>query len=153
MRIDCKGYYVETGKNSFSIYKNDILWVKLPIASQVNANGETDRDTYTPTLQSEKVGDKHIFTWSTASSLWWRKQYILEVAPTFFLFKMRVNGTGSLDSLKLANIFYPSLMTITKQATQKPLLKAALSILAEPFRRCMFCLSPLRMRQAHLVSA
>ncbi len=100
MRVDCKDYYVEVTENTFSIYKNDILWVKLPISSQVNANGETDRDTYTPTLQSETVGDKHIFTWSTASSLWWRKQYILEVAPTYFLFKMRVNGKGSVDNLK-----------------------------------------------------
>jgi len=34
MRVDCKDHYIEVEKDSFSIYKNDILWVKLPIALQ-----------------------------------------------------------------------------------------------------------------------
>lgn len=103
MEVKCKNYIVNATEEGFSVTKGDILWVKLPIAIEVNANGLTDRDEFKKHFSFETEKEKSIFKWTTSSNLWSRKEYVLEVAKDYFLFYVNVKGNGKVDSVVYFN--------------------------------------------------
>jgi len=93
---------VKINQNGFEIAAFGETWFRLPAAVCVHADGQTDADErFLPmkSLQATKIGEKTVYTWCTVSNLWSKKEYILEVAPAWARFYVRVEGEHLVDSL------------------------------------------------------
>lgn len=103
MRIKCNGYEINVENGCFSVVKNNCLWVKLPACCAVDANGKKDVDEFDSKCISEEKNGKTVFTWHTASNIWERKTYTLEITDRWFLFRTSVRGNGTVDNVRYFN--------------------------------------------------
>lgn len=98
--MQCGNFEIRVDESSFAFVKNGVQWLKLPVVSCVDADGKQDQDLFGLHLQTREEDAKRVFTWTTASSLWMKKQYVLEVRSDCVLYFIHVEGAGTLDRIR-----------------------------------------------------
>lgn len=105
IRINSQYYSLEIENAKIAVIIDGCSFASLDIRSAVNVTGaqfETinDIEPQIPVLVEDKTeGDTRTLTWENKSSLWTNKIYTLECSPLRFAFKVKVEGSGKVDSV------------------------------------------------------
>lgn len=98
--VSCKDFDIIIDKETFSLSRNGTVWFTLPVRSAVDLDGSADIDEPVLKFSEYSTETSSVFTWSTVSNNWSKKDYILTVLPDSFLFNIKLYGNGAIDKIR-----------------------------------------------------
>ena len=99
-QVICKDFTVSVGEDTFTVTRNGIDWVTLPVRCCVDRAGSADEDENILSFREEQRDGTWIFTWTTVSNNWREKQYVLKVTEQAFLFTIVLKGQGAIEKIR-----------------------------------------------------
>ena len=87
-------------RDRFNMVQEGLEIFSFPVQCRIPANGNSDRDIF---LSEPVFSEKEDFVrveWLSASELWHKKTYILDVYKDGFYFRIAIEGNGSPDSVQ-----------------------------------------------------
>jgi hypothetical protein len=87
---------------SFAVWRGERCCFELEVGCAVkSADGENDRDQNGYRLEQREISDGTAkFAWIGRSNLWDKKEYLLKIFESGFLFSVRVSGRGTLGEIE-----------------------------------------------------
>lgn len=82
--------------STIDVIQEGLTVLSFPVVTSVNPTGGSDRDQV---LSKPTIFGDHV-EWTAVSSCWQEKQYLLDIYPDGFYYRVRVRGKGNINNIQ-----------------------------------------------------